>query len=342
MKSSSVRPSGRKRLGFTLVELLVVIAIIGVLVALLLPAVQYAREAARRMQCSNNLKQVALAAHNHHDTQRTFPPGYYGGLDTDPARHTYGLTGNLQWNGLFPKLLPYMDQDLMRNRMTDLNLNAEEVDSVWYLKPVTAPACAYNLPGLVCPSTNPYAGKTGVTASMMMYQYSLALYYWPTPTNSAFGRTNYLGNGGVFGDIPGYDVWVGPWHRRSQTNMGAFTDGTSNTFFFGETTGGKASQFTSFAFGHTWMGSGVLPTYWGIATQQASSAPGDGLLTSKHFWYKYGSEHPNMVQFAMADGSVKAVSTNINYHTNLWGATGPSTYHRLSGMRDNLPAKLDQ
>src|SRR5262245_25367012 len=97
-----IRWSARKRVAFTLVELLVVIAIIGVLVALLLPAVQAAREAARRMQCANNLKQLGLAVQNFHDTQGTLPPAYN-------LRHNGGNGGDgyFTW---FAHILPYVEQ----------------------------------------------------------------------------------------------------------------------------------------------------------------------------------------------------------------------------------------
>src|SRR5438105_3620381 len=95
--------SMRRKLAFTLVELLVVIAIIGVLVALLLPAVQMARESARRMACQNNLKQVGLALQSYHDGQRSFPPGYVSAVDAA------GNDTGPGW-GWAAKALPYMEQ----------------------------------------------------------------------------------------------------------------------------------------------------------------------------------------------------------------------------------------
>src|SRR5688572_12222721 len=104
-----------RRPGFTLVELLVVIAIIGILVALLLPAVQAAREAARRISCSNNLKQVALACHNFHDVYDRLPPG--GANDQPPFGTQNTINGNAQWGSSWKVyILPYLEQSAIYDR----------------------------------------------------------------------------------------------------------------------------------------------------------------------------------------------------------------------------------
>src|SRR5438094_1276691 len=101
--------SSENRRGFTLVELLVVIAIIGVLVALLLPAVQTAREAARRMQCTNNLKQIAIASHNVHDVTLYFPSGHKTVYNGSASTGTY-------YSNCFIQILPYLEQQPLFNQ----------------------------------------------------------------------------------------------------------------------------------------------------------------------------------------------------------------------------------
>jgi prepilin-type N-terminal cleavage/methylation domain-containing protein len=122
----------RKRTAFTLVELLVVIAIIGILVALLLPAVQAAREAARRMSCSNNLKQIGLSLHNFHDTYGFLPPGGVSGSYSSPLHKKFRIPGRTE-HGWVIWLLPYMEQtavydlyDLRRDWRSPQNREARE------------------------------------------------------------------------------------------------------------------------------------------------------------------------------------------------------------------------
>lgn len=129
----------RARSGFTLVELLVVIAIIGILVALLLPAVQAAREAARRMQCSNNMKQIALALHNYHDTYKTFASGHV--LTNIPPGPTGCYTGSPQtfpgapWTAL---ILPYIEQGTIYDQL-DFRFPFPRAMAVVASPPLTAP-----------------------------------------------------------------------------------------------------------------------------------------------------------------------------------------------------------
>ncbi|HMC11106.1 MAG TPA: DUF1559 domain-containing protein, partial [Pirellulaceae bacterium] len=213
--------SRRYRRGFTLVELLVVIAIIGVLVALLLPAVQAAREAARRSQCMNNLRQIGLALHTYHDTFRVFPPSYLtvpgGGGAMGPPDSENGDAGP-GWTALM-LLLPQIEQANLYNSF-DINTTA------WSAKNATVaqtPVKTY-----ICPSANhhpityPVVNDSGKTLA-------------------TFARGHYVANAGRLDiwDEPTADlsrIADGPFYRNSRTRMADITDGLSNTVFFGEQT----------------------------------------------------------------------------------------------------------
>lgn len=223
----SSTPSRWQRSGFTLIELLVVIAIIGVLIALLLPAVQQAREAARRTQCKNNIHQIGIALHNYHDNYKMLPPGWIGVT----AGGTLSIHGNNGW-GWASKILPQMDQAPLYN-------------SINFFGPVTDPSNAFArtsfVPSFVCPSDVNHNTWT-------IYDHSggLASAGAP-PVDIAPG--NYVG---VFGtsDLDDCEETVpanwklpttypqcggeGAFFHNSRIGFTHFTDGLSNTFIVGE------------------------------------------------------------------------------------------------------------
>ncbi|MDR0609340.1 MAG: DUF1559 domain-containing protein [Planctomycetaceae bacterium] len=201
------------RFGFTLVELLVVIAIIGVLIALLLPAVQAAREAARRMQCRNNLKQIGLGLHNYHDTLQTFPVGVVG---SEWGRRNPRTT----WSFL---IYPYIEQialyQLYDIRTTPLGACADNAN---WERPGAAPITSYQCPSdPIEPKTTVYTGQW-FYASRGNYPGFFAPYaYW--------NMMEYINK----------SQWA-PRHRKhffsiiEPTKMASLTDGTSNTMAVGE------------------------------------------------------------------------------------------------------------
>jgi prepilin-type N-terminal cleavage/methylation domain-containing protein len=339
------------RRGFTLVELLVVIAIIGVLVALLLPAVQAARESARRTQCANNLKQHAIAAHNFHDTYLRFAPGVNGFLPMDSPTT---LAGNFQELGMHAYQLPFMEQ---KPAYDLVNTNWDiEVTGPWWGSSGPSQSAAFMKAGpYVCPSTNAEEGAGWTTAFLVLRyttsQIILSAFGNPPTTNPypRFGKTNYLGVAGYWGNFPPnigmaapnalgapsgtpFARYQGIYGSRSRTRIAEVTDGTSNTFLVGECIGGKTATTTGGKkilrdMNFAWMGSGFMITSQGLLEPAGSPQAGQPARN----WFNFSSEHPGIVQFAMADGAVKKVSVNIDF----------LTFIHISAMQEGMTTNMD-
>jgi len=207
-----------RRAGFTLIELLVVIAIIGILIALLVPAVQKVREAAARLQCTNNLKQIGLAMHHHHDSLGRFPAGYQANT-RDPAANPGTLDAPPGWSwAVF--LLPYLEQDNVYRQLR-LDLPA------WH----AANAVLVKTPFPVF--LNP-AAPNGSPTILVRTESGTVLAEW--------GRSHYVVNNGQDETwaYPQHDLssvsGIGPFYRNSRVRMAEVTDGLSNTVFVGEHT----------------------------------------------------------------------------------------------------------
>jgi Tfp pilus assembly protein PilE len=318
----------------------VVIAIIGVLVALLLPAVQAARESARRSQCSNNLKQHALAAHNFHDTYLRFAPGNAGPIPIT----SWNPPTPYQCLSMHAYQLPYMEQSPAHQLITT-NFDVDAKGLWWGSSGSTVSASFMKGKAYVCPSTDAEAG-TGWSTAMLnlgLTPSQLRLDAWgTTPTNPTYmqmGKTNYLGCAGYWGNFPpnigmgapnplnepsgtSFARFEGIFGNRSRTRMAEVTDGTSNTFLIGECIGGKiplspGGKPVQRDLNFAWMGCGFMITSQGL-TQNGAPARN---------WYNFSSEHPGIVQFAMADGSVKKVPLTIDY----------LLFIRISAMHDGIP-----
>lgn len=306
-------PSNGRRPGFTLVELLVVIAVIGILVALLLPAVQAAREAARRSQCNNNLKQMALACHNYHDSFQAFPFAYQQSI----SHHA--------------RLLPYLEQASLHDR---INFN------VSYSDPTNLAVRNTIVKAFVCPSdvnmlppslggTNNYYGNMGTT---ILYQ---------APSTVAGNPNN------------GFAPHNGAFSAGLAVRFADVLDGTSNTAMFSEKNRGDGSNGISTPASDTYQpGTYPATADQALAdclavnpldlSKQGYSNVGAPWLQPYHSTTVYyhvlppntrscmfppgriattaGSRHPGGVQVAMCDGSVRFVSQTVNLAT--WRSLG--------------------
>ncbi|WP_372721102.1 DUF1559 domain-containing protein [Novipirellula sp.] len=203
-----------KPTGFTLVELLVVIAIIGVLVGLLLPAVQAAREAARRMQCSNNLKQISLALHNYHDAFNTFPAAGVLPKGSHVSRY---------YPSMIVALLPYIEQ---QSRYETIQQRMAETSNVWsslfYGEVYEA-----ILPAVLCPSS-PDGWKASPHANNARINYMFNMGDGMLKLDAAWHHPNYVNNQYV------QARYRGPFHLDSWVDFADIQDGTSHTLAFSE------------------------------------------------------------------------------------------------------------
>jgi prepilin-type N-terminal cleavage/methylation domain-containing protein len=311
------------RRGFTLIELLVVIAIIAILIGLLLPAVQKVREAAARTQCANNLKQIALAAHNYESTYGYLPPGLNGPI-------TGGFTFAAPNTGTLTFLLPYVEQDNIYKQLyaaepRKLNVDDRTDSVMWYLQATYFALSQTKIKTYLCPADTPEQSTTGTFICFYTDSTTLTFTggYYPNPTGQLFGRANYVGNAGVIGEGaigggPGnafYTRYLGPLTNRSKYKLGQQIDGTSNTLLILEALGGAEQGSRDFSL--AWMGMGAMATAWG------TGSPGQ--------WYQQSSKHTLVVQMAYGDGSVRKLKKGVGttFFSNDWYA-----YARTSGQQD--------
>lgn len=289
------------RNAFTLVELLVVIAIIGVLVALLLPAVQAAREAARRSQCSNNLKQMALGIHNYHDTYMCLPismsPWSEGPRPT-AARNGKGwivsMLPQIEQMPLFTKFQVYFAGDMFSN--AGINTNNTECRDLMRTK----------LKAIICP-TDPDAGKTSTACA----QWS-GIEVTTTNYKGILGD-NKMGNASSVHPSPTPDchsttICSGLFFRNTYQdpqNFAHILDGTSNTFLVGEDLPKFNIHSAAFYANGDYASCHGPPNYMPQpAETHASNWP--NMMT-------FRSMHPGGVQFAFADGAVRFIPQQIDY-----------------------------
>ncbi len=308
--------------GFTLVELLVVIAIIGILIALLLPAVQAAREAARRMQCTNNLKQLGLAAHNYHDTYKCLPPAFM------VVNEQGVINGGWAW-GVF--LMPFIEQSPLQDKLSVTKYTLSQVVS----DPALMPMLQTPLDVMKCPTSTlqplrEYLGGTGIMVSTANYMCCRGFFRYS-------GQTHLTKpNNGLF-------------YGESSVRFADITDGLSNTIALGERTVlpiyvNDPKRWPS------WCGPGGLSPTGGVGSTVSSSVYDK--MNHPTDIHLFSSEHVGGANFCFADGSVHFISdtiesnsggvspTNSGNHTDFVQAAkagNVGTYQLLGVRNDGQP-----
>ncbi len=299
MRRCSTSQSG----GFTLVELLVVIAIIGVLVALLLPAVQAAREAARRTHCVNNFKQIGIALHNYHDAHRSFPSGeiYHVGWCPAPGlKPGQPNVVSFAWSGL---IITYMEDEQTR-KLFDKNLDANGW-GVWggTTNVNSAKAGAIRIPPYVCTS-DPQNELVTVSGTYQNGPHPDDDWWKMNAAGVADTRSAWII--GHSGDCPIVNNNGMFSNARRPLRTKGVIDGTSKTLFVGEVTGGESGSRR----GRIWPVWSLRATISGI--NGPGTIPGSGQYAGLANDWGFSSYHPGGCHFTIVDGSVRFVADTID------------------------------
>jgi prepilin-type N-terminal cleavage/methylation domain-containing protein/prepilin-type processing-associated H-X9-DG protein len=304
----------RRAKAFTLIELLVVIAIIAILIGLLLPAVQKVREAAARMSCSNNLKQLAIACHSYHDAQGTLPRnGNRFGLTNSHGVNGTGCcgVGAAHWSWI-ARALPYMEQD---NAYRQAGIDTNRMNQ----NAATLAVLAMNFKVLTCPSdtTQPRtrtnsADLGGTLVAVTSYKgvsgANWGRDFYPTESNFSTPYRNLGTNGSYNGLENGDGLFWRADIRQGKMPLTAITDGTSNTLMIGEDVP-EFIAWNAWSYANGACGTCAIPPNTGI------TIPPLGITAAQYAnWpqrYSFRSRHTGGLQFALADGSVRFISESI-------------------------------
>src|SRR5262245_52037380 len=296
-----------RRAAFTLIELLVVIAIIAILIGLLLPAVQKVREAAARLKCTNNLKQIGLALHNYHGLYERFPPGFVSQAAT---LNGDGLGPGWGWAA---HLLPYIEQDNLYKQIVQNQDIAALPNAAVRARPVVP---------YLCPPDN--ASPTFVTADEAGAPIAEVAF------------ANYVAVGGTF-EVTGFpDTGTGAFYRNSRTRVADVTDGTSNTLFVTERASKRSPQTT-------WVGAvtgaavpPVNPAFEEegppvlVLTNTGTAADGRTPNNALGHVEDANSNHTGGVNGLFGDGSVRFISNSIA--PAVWEAIGTRAGGEAAGL----------